>query len=64
VRLSYAGLSIRGPLGTRLYFRRCPKPCGTRRPCAHRGATSVDPYAVYLAEHYPEKLADYLKGSE
>jgi hypothetical protein len=35
VRLSFSGLSIRGPLGMRFYFRAC-KPCKTRRPCDHR----------------------------
>lgn len=34
-RFTLSGLSIKGPLGTRFYFKAC-QPCKTRRPCAHR----------------------------
>lgn len=55
MRLSFAGLSIRGPLGTRLYFRAQPC-CGRRahrRPCAKPGA-----WATYLRATGRAGLAD------
>lgn len=60
MRLTFAGLSIRGPLGTRLYFRACPKPCGSRRPCEHRA--QPDPWDRYLRATGREDLARKWEG--
>jgi hypothetical protein len=58
MRLSFAGLSIRGPLGSRLYFRSCPKPCGSRRRCQHRGNIPANPWATFLRSRGLNDLAN------
>jgi hypothetical protein len=61
MKFTFAGLSIKGPMGTRLYFRACPEPCGSRRPCEHRGRRQ-DPWAQYLRTHGHEEQAAKWEG--
>jgi hypothetical protein len=65
MRFAVSGVSFRipgVPGSPRVYLRACPKPCGSRRPCEHRG--QPDPWAHYLRTHGHEEQAAKWEGRE
>jgi hypothetical protein len=61
MRFSLSGVSFRIPGlpgSPRVYLRACPRPCGSRRPCQHRGRQ--DPWDHYLRTHgYAREAAEW-----